>query len=209
MMRARSLLGGVVLGLAASAVACAQILGDFDDNGTTGTGGETSSHTSASSGKATSTAATGSSSAATTGTGGSVASTASSSSSSSSSSGIGCVDPANPCDCDGDGDNANTPECGFDGGDCNDHDPLVNSKQTMWFDVPGSNGWDYDCDGKDEYEYPDTLICKPQGCDTSTQKWSGGSVPDCGQMGPYATCTGNMITCVDGQNLGVRTQGCH
>jgi hypothetical protein len=122
--------------------------------------------------------------------------------------GFPCVDPTNPCDCDGDGDNAATEECDFDGGDCNDHDPLVNSKQTMWFTTPGSNGWDYNCDGKDEYEYTDPLSCGFANCDTSTQKWTG-SAPDCGQAGPYATCSGNVIICNDGPVLGMRTQGCH
>ena len=110
----------------------------------------------------------------------------------------------------GDGDNANTPECGYDGGDCNDSDPLVNSHQTMWFDKQGSNGWDYNCDGNDEYEYVDMLSCSIWNfaCDTSTQKWSGGSLPDCGQTAPYGTCQSGFLSC-NGQDLGMRVQSCH
>ncbi len=141
------------------------------------------------------------------GTGGS----SSSASSASSSSGNGCVDPAQPCDCDGDGDNANTAECDYDGGDCNDHDPLVNSKQTMWFDTPGTNGWDYNCDGNAEYQYTDMLDCSIWNftCDTSTQKWdTGGSPPGCGESGAYGTCMAGFFSC-NGGDLGMRVQGCH
>jgi hypothetical protein len=116
-----------------------------------------------------------------------------------------------PCDCDGDGDKANTMECDYDGGDCNDHDPLVNSKQTGWFTQMGSHGWDYNCDGQEEYEYPDTLSCDLFTCNTSTDEWSGGSTPDCGQMGPYAVCnlSFSFNPCAPGPNQGMRTQGCH
>jgi len=116
-----------------------------------------------------------------------------------------------PCDCDGDGDKANTAECDNDGGDCNDHDPDVNSQQTKWFTQMGSNGWDYNCDGQAEYQYPDTLSCSITSCDTSTNEWSGGSTPGCGESGPYAVCVWSFsfTPCNSGSDQGMRIQGCH
>jgi hypothetical protein len=173
-----------------------------------GAGASVSSGSSGSSGHAGSSTTSASSSASgTSSTGG--ASTSSSSSTSTTSS--GCVDPSQPCDCDGDGDNANTPECDQDGGDCNDHDPLVNSKQTMWFTQPGSNGWDYNCDNVSEFEYPDFLSCGAlSACDSSTQKWTGGQPePGCGEMGQYGTCAGIVFFHCYEQAQGMRAQGCH
>lgn len=120
--------------------------------------------------------------------------------------GSGCLSPDNPCDCDGDGDNAATPEC--DGGDCNDDDPLVNSKQTMWFYDAGSNGWDYDCNKNIEFEHTGPIQCPllvpcagpPQYIDAP---------PSCGEMGGYAECVPKGVGCVASNQQGLLTQGCH
>jgi hypothetical protein len=138
-------------------------------------------------------------------------STTASSSSSASSSGYVCVDGGDPCDCDGDGDKADTAECNHDGGDCNDHDPLVNSKQTRWFDTPGSNGWDYNCDGKGEYQYTTQILCQVLTCDGTDENWIG-NIPACGDSGQYGTCSLTwdiIIPSCNPQAAGMRVQGCH
>jgi hypothetical protein len=140
------------------------------------------------------------------GTGGHTTTTSTAVSSSTSTSGTGCPS-GKPCDCDGDNDNAHTPECNYDGGDCNDHDPLVSSKQTMFFTQPGSHGWDYNCDGIITPEYPDPincLMCK------STYQWTGlGGVPGCGDAGTYGLCEAGVIGCFEKDEPGVLIQGCH
>jgi hypothetical protein len=151
-----------------------------------------------------------SSGATTTGSGGhtSTSSTSSSSTSTSSSSAADSGTPCegtDPCDCDGDGDRAATAACDHDGGDCNDHDPLVNSKQTMWFTVPGSNGWDYNCDTVNEYEYVPVLACDGFTC--SAGGWTSTKpVPDCGMTSEYGVCNG--YPCSESLQ-GSRAQGCH
>ena len=123
-----------------------------------------------------------------------------------------CVDPNNLCDCDGDGDNATTPECALDGGadsgDCDDHDPQVNSKQTMWFQQMGPNGWDYNCNNKIEFEHTGPIQCPllvP--CDGPPQYID--APPSCGEVGAYATCVQKGVGCVPSNQQGLLTQGCH
>jgi hypothetical protein len=99
----------------------------------------------------------------------------------------------------------------MDGGDCNDHDPLVNSKQTAWFTQPGSHGWDYDCSGASEFEFTDFLSCGVfTSCDMSTDKWTSGQpTPGCGEMAQYGTCAGILVLHCYEQAQGMRAQGCH
>ncbi len=119
-------------------------------------------------------------------------------------------DSGKPCDCDDDGYNADTAECQHDGGDCDDHDPLVHPGQTSWFTQPSSHGsWDYNCNGTDDLEYTSLLMCSGSvSCDTTTEAWSGMSVPPCGQTGSYGTCMGLAPSCVE-KITGMRMQGCH
>lgn len=183
-MKPRALLA--LLALAPSAVAC-QVIWSYDDfkdapNATTSSSGTSSSSSGTSS------------------------STSSSSSSSTSSSSGGCVDAGSPCDCDGDGDNAATPEC--DGGDCDDNDPLVSSKQTMWFNEAGSNGWDYNCSNNIEFEYTGPIQCPALvPCTTPPQYLD--APPSCGEVGPYANCVTKGIGCGPSNQLGLLTQNCH
>jgi hypothetical protein len=133
-------------------------------------------------------------------------STASTSSSSGSGGGSSC---ATPCDCDGDGDRSSAAACDHDGGDCNDDDPLVNAKQTMFFTTPGSHGWDYNCDGVDEFEFTTVLQCPDGalGCDNTTEGWHA-VVPACGQAGMMGTCAGTVTTGCTEKLMGVQTQRC-
>jgi hypothetical protein len=200
------------LALASVATAIVFAACTFPDVGFRGDANGAGASSSSGAGASTVASSASSSSSGTAGSGSSSsAASSTSSASSSSASSSGCVDPANPCDCDGDGDNANTPECDNDGGDCNDHDPLVNSKQTAWFTQPGSNGWDYDCSGAAEYEYPDFLDCGAlSSCDGSTDKWvTGQSTPACGQMAQYGTCAGVVFFDCYQKAQGMRAQGCH
>lgn len=141
------------------------------------------------------------------GSGGQAASSAASSSAGTGGS-LPCGD-AGPCDCDGDGDRAESPACG--GGDCNDHDPLVSSKQKGFFVDAGSHGYDYNCSGGDEFEITQTLDCKSLlSCDTMTVKWQG-SVPGCGVPGTYGKCTTVSMpvpACAESL-MGTKRQGCH
>ena len=135
---------------------------------------------------------------------GTTSSNSSSGSSGSTTSSGGCVDP---CDCDGDGDNAQTAECDFDGGDCDDHDPQVSSKQTRWFYDAGANGWDYDCNAVVEFEYAGPIQCPLVApCDGPAQYL--GAPPNCGEADAYALCVQDGFGCV-AQQQGLMTQGCH
>lgn len=189
-----------LLALVPSVTACGLIWSydDFkDETDTTSTAATTSSSGTSSSTSTTSTTST---------------TTTSTTTTSTTSTTPECVDPANPCDCDGDGDNAATPECtldgGADGGDCDDNDPQVSSKQTMWFQQAGANGWDYNCNGKIEFEHTGPIQCPllvpcagpPQYIDAP---------PSCGETGAYATCVQKGFGCVASNQQGLLTQGCH
>jgi hypothetical protein len=183
-----------------AAIACTfPAIGFKGDTSSGGSGGAT---TSASSSPSSASAATSGGGA--TATAASSTEAASSGAASSSSGEPPCGD-AGSCDCDGDGDKAKS--CG--GGDCNDHDPLVRSTQTAWFTDAGSNGWDYNCNGKDDYEITTVLNCtNGLECDTTTVGWHG-SVPDCGVMGQYGTCKiPAALQCAE-NITGSQRQGCH
>jgi hypothetical protein len=82
----------------------------------------------------------------------------------------------------------------------------VNSKQTKWFTKQGSHGWDYNCNGADDYEYKAVLACGLL-CDTSTQAWSAkAGVPGCGDPAQFGVCGG--LPCSEAIQ-GSRPQGCH
>ena len=74
----------------------------------------------------------------------------------------------------------------------------------MWFTVKGSNGWDYNCDGQDEYEYTAVLSC---GLICGGSGWTSKQpVPDCGVASQYGICSG--LPCAEVLQ-GSRPQGCH
>jgi hypothetical protein len=76
--------------------------------------------------------------------------------------------------------------------------------------MPGSNGWDYNCNGVDDFEYTVSVDCGAlTSCDMSTQKWMSGSPPDCGVTAQVGTCAGiTFFNCYSASD-GDRTQGCH
>jgi hypothetical protein len=99
---------------------------------------------------------------------------------SSSSSG---GEAGNPCDQDADGyDNAS---CG--GKDCCDTDAKAHPGQAAWFTAQDNcMSFDYDCDGKEEHEYPASLTCG--------YVWSLGCIPSC--SGTSCVCGG--VSCSTG-----------
>jgi hypothetical protein len=211
-------LGGVLAGGVLAAAACFPDVTFRGAGGGGGSGTQPSSHSgSSSSGKpssssggtgghptTTSTPSTGS-------TGGHPTTTSTTSTTIIVDADAGC-DSGKPCDCDGDGYNAATPECNHDGGDCDDHDALVHPGQMMWFTTPSEHGlWDYNCNGAKEYEIPSTLSCTGvTSCDPNTTAWHGTTVPDCGMSGQAGVCMAYGLTSLMCKEaLSGATQGCH
>jgi hypothetical protein len=80
----------------------------------------------------------------------------------------------------------------------------VNSKQTAWFTSPGSNGWDYNCDGTNEYEYTTAVSCTVVLC--SAPGWTSTAIPGCGATADWGVCS--AVPCSEVLQ-GSKTQGCH
>ena len=89
--------------------------------------------------------------------------------------------------CDGDEDGELSPRCG--GLDCDDDDPDVNPS-AGFFSVPSERrGFDYDCDGAIEKQFPETLSCDGLGpCDTERQGFLGDDPLACGEVGSWGHC---------------------
>jgi len=86
-----------------------------------------------------------------------------------------------PCDQDGDG--YKNAMCG--GNDCCDTDGKAHPGQTGWFTVQDHcSSFDYDCDGKEEHEYPASLTCG--------YVWSLGCIPTC--SGTSCVCGGTACS---------------
>lgn len=89
-----------------------------------------------------------------------------------------------------------------DNTDCDDQDSDVHPGQTTFFTKPTPNkgGFDYNCDQKNEREYPDTEYCI---WDTLTGVCDGagwiGLVPPCGQQGFFMSCEKIDTVCQPGQ----------
>lgn len=102
-------------------------------------------------------------------------------------------------DRDGDGEAPST--AGACGTDCNDNNKDVFSKQTVFFTSGYTTGltvsFDYNCDGKQEPQYPTVGKCTVTGalC-TVTDGWQS-SVPACGKSGKYITaCAKTSFGCI-------------
>lgn len=96
-----------------------------------------------------------------------------------------CSHAAFDGDKDGDG-----PKAATCGGDCHDGNATVNSKQTMFFDVPyttttGGSSFDYNCDGFTTQKFPSKVSCSMGSC----TGWLD-AVPACGASGTWVdACT--------------------
>jgi hypothetical protein len=97
------------------------------------------------------------------------------------------------CDCDGDTYRSKAL-CGAD--DCDDHDPLVHPGQTMYFATASPNpnvGFDYDCDGKPDPEFPNPINCAALNGNCDAGVGFLGSVPPCGQTGSWGDCVPGSV----------------
>jgi cysteine-rich repeat protein len=110
---------------------------------------------------------------------------------------IGCVFA--PRDADGDGEGPAEPGCGPD---CNDFDPLVSTAQTGFFDLPhgASGSFDWNCDGIEELERPDSMRIGTCGdlavgatCD-GRFGWTT-RTPLCGEVGDWTVCASSGGVC--------------
>jgi hypothetical protein len=93
-----------------------------------------------------------------------------------------------------DGDGESPTNLGACGTDCNDNNPSVFSKQTMFFTTAyltstGAKSFDYNCDGVDEKQYPALTVCDGSGggCVETVSGWAS-SVPACGALAKRAKC---------------------
>ena len=96
------------------------------------------------------------------------------------------------------------------GTDCNDHNSSVRPGQKSFFSkpVPGTNGFDYNCDGKMERKYPDKAGCKKQGKKCVGSGW-GLFVPQCGQTGMWMECVKSDYGSKGcSEKIGARAQSC-
>jgi len=96
------------------------------------------------------------------------------------------------------------------GADCNDQNSSVRPGQKTFFNkpVPGTKGFDYNCDGKSEPRYPQKAKCKKQGSKCVGSGW-GIFIPQCGQMGMWLECVKHdhgPNGC--GEKIGGRSQPC-
>jgi hypothetical protein len=117
------------------------------------------------------------------------------------------VSPDSP-QCDRDGDGFDGPQCAG-GNDCCDFDKKAFPGQMGFFDVEDvCHSFDYNCNGKDDEEYP-TFSCMPglTGC-TLVAGFVGGAV-SCGTSGPFAgTCKNQVTSCQAGSTM-PQTQACN
>ena len=91
--------------------------------------------------------------------------------------------------------------------DCNDENGEVRPGQSKFFDkpIPGTAGFDYNCDGKQEQRYTQKAKCKKQGKNCVGSGW-GLFVPACGATGVWLDCVKYYSHC--GEKIGARPQAC-
>jgi hypothetical protein len=97
-----------------------------------------------------------------------------------------------------------------DNTDCDDQNSEVHPGQTKFFTKPtrDQGGFDYNCDQKDEREYPGTEYCI---LDTLSGNCDGAGwialVPPCGQQGIFMLCVKNGAICQTDQQM-QKVQAC-
>jgi hypothetical protein len=118
------------------------------------------------------------------------------------------VDAPPVCDFDLDTFLATGATCG--GNDCCDTDKKAHPGVTAFFVQPDDCGsFDYDCNGKDDPQYPISLSCGGTGATGCTGGSGFLSDPGCGNTGPYYTCVANgLLACKPGSPITL-TQGCN
>jgi hypothetical protein len=106
---------------------------------------------------------------------------------------IGC-----PCDCDEDGDRSE--DCAG-GTDCDDNDPDVHTGQPKYFFTAQKNvGFDYDCSGSEDPEYP-AIKCDVTTvpCDSTVQGFFD-TLPGCGTSAGWGSCVKTLGVCGKGSS---------
>ena len=91
-------------------------------------------------------------------------------------------------------------------GDCNDNDPLVFPGQTAWQIKASSGSFDYDCNKKEELQYPNLVSCKMVSGKCGGDGWTG-AIPACGVQGSLTVCKQQGGMCVATSAI-FATQGC-
>jgi hypothetical protein len=94
--------------------------------------------------------------------------------------------------------------------DCDDTNPDVWPGQSAFFEVttPGW-GFDYNCDGVAQKEYPSLVSCISEGMICEGHGWAE-TIPDCGEPGDFVGCTkppGVGPECIEEPST--KIQGCH
>jgi hypothetical protein len=179
----------VAIGLGA-AVSCELVLGDLPPVRASADGGGAggTSTTASTTGTGTGTGTTGTTATSTGGTGGAC------------------------CDCDDDGYRS---EALCAANDCDDHDARVHPGQTMYFATPSDNpnvGFDYDCSGTPDPEYPNPLDCNAlMGADCDAGVGFLNAVPPCGATGSWGSCISGSVplTCQQHVIDSAMVSACH
>ena len=110
---------------------------------------------------------------------------------------------------------ANCEDCFDAGGAFAATARLVNPDQREYFAMPyvddlGSSSFDYDCSGDSEKEFDQSVTCPGLirlRCD-STRGWAG-DVPECGEVGTFATCRSPLLGLLCTADSASRVQRCH
>lgn len=95
-------------------------------------------------------------------------------------------------------------------GDCDDAEPLAHPGQTAWFTTPHGTSYDYDCNGRSEYQYlysttvPACTYDILRGCSGAAYY---ASRPACGRANQLGTCGGLGRTCP--RSVSDVTVACH
>ncbi|PNU18801.1 hypothetical protein C2E25_15760 [Geothermobacter hydrogeniphilus] len=112
-----------------------------------------------------------------------------------------------PADDDPDADGDGVSLCA---GDCDDTDPNTFPGQPGWFTTVNLGGsFDYDCNGAEEMQFPDTSTVMPYPDCFLTPGWDQ-TIPACGMSGNYIdSATPNSGTQSCDTSLVVQTQACH
>ncbi len=138
------------------------------------------------------------------GGGSSTTTTTSTTTSATSSAGSG------PCPLDADGDTFVSAQCAG-GNDCADGDVLANINGDYHpFPIKnpqaGTPAYDFNCNGKEEYENSAVLDCTKIPCNTGTVSWKT-AVPACGASAQYGVCKLGIASCTE-DIQGSQTQKC-
>jgi hypothetical protein len=108
--------------------------------------------------------------------------------------------PLDPCDMDHDGYRSNT--C-MGGNDCDDTTdqvyPLEPNFRDMQTHGAAGGGWDYDCNGKPDPEFPTPVNCSLLSllnCNPEADAFLGSTTPQCGQTGNFGHCVKDTLNLV-------------